>query len=247
MYEGGTPAIEGGAIVSVTSGPTLPSRDTPVETVLFDLDDTLCEYPVPYEDLLADAFDRADVDPYFDAIDVRRAASDVDARDPLDFREQSFAVVADAYDRDPKEARVVARAFEGLDPADVVPRDGARTVIETFSHQFTLGIVTNTTPDAMRTKLEAIGLAHHFDVCVAPGESHAPKPDPSMFEYVLVQLDTSRARTVHIGNSTVSDVAGARAAGLRSVWVPTDRDEGGGPEPTWHRRNLGSLVDPPWS
>lgn len=233
--------------MSVTSGPTIPSRDTPVDTILFDLDDTLCEYPVPYEDLLADAFERAGVEPYFDAVDVRRAASEVDARDPLDFREQSFAVVAESYDRDPEEAQIVARAFDGLDPTEVVPREGAREVVETFRDWYTLGIVTNTTPDAMRTKLEAIGLLDHFDVCVAPGDTHAPKPDPSMFEYVLVELEASRERTVHVGNSTVSDVAGARAAGLRSVWVPTDRDDGGGPEPTWDRRELGSLVDPPWA
>lgn len=68
-----------------------------------------------------------------------------------------------------------------------------------------------------------------------------------MYESVLVALDSARERTVHIGNSTVSDVAGARAAGLRSMWVPTDRDGGGGPEPTWHRRELGSLTDPPWA
>lgn len=247
MYEGGTRETDGGNVVSVTSGPTVPSRDTPVETVLFDLDDTLCEHPVPYEDRLADAFDRAGVDPYFDAVDVRRAASEVDARDPRDFREQSFAVVAESYDRDPAEARVVARAFEGFEPTEVVPRDGAREVVEAFADRFTLGIVTNTTPTAMRTKLDAIGLANHFDVCVAPGETHAPKPDPAMFEQVIGQLDISRARTVHIGNSTVSDVAGARAAGLRTVWVPTDRDGGGGPEPTWHRRELGSLTAPPWS
>jgi HAD superfamily hydrolase (TIGR01509 family) len=98
----------------------------------------------------------------------------------------------------------------------------------------------------MQQKLEAIGLTDEFDVTVAPGDQHAPKPDPSMFEHVLSRLDASRERTVHIGNSRVSDVAGARAAGLRSVWVPTEVDGRNGPDPTWISQELWKLTDPPW-
>lgn len=232
--------------MSVTSGVTLPPRDSPVDVVLLDLDDTLCKWPEPYEELLAQAFERAAVEPYFDEVDVRRAAGQVDARGPLDFRKQSYAVVAESYNRDPEEAIRVAEAFNHPDPSDVVQRPGAATVVSALGESHTLGVVTNTPPSAMEQKLEAIGFTDHFAVKVAPGDQHSPKPDPSMFEYVLEELDASRKRTVHVGNSRVSDVAGARAAGLRSVWVPTDVDGRHGPDPTWTRRELSKLSNPPW-
>lgn len=232
--------------MSVTTGGRLPPPDAPVATVLFDLDDTLCEWPEPYERLLEEAFERANVDPYFDEVDVRRAADKVNARGPLDFRKQSYAVVAQSYNRDPEEAIRVAEAFDHPDPADVVRRPGAASVVSALRETHTLGVVTNTPPAAMQQKLRTIGLTDEFDVKVAPGDQHAPKPDPSMFEYVLSELDATRERTVHIGNSRVSDVAGARAAGLRSVWVPTDVDGRNGPDPTWTARHLSDLTDPPW-
>lgn len=226
-------------------GPVAP-RDAPVDTVLFDLDDTLCRHPEAYESRLADAFERAGVEPYFDPIDVRRAARNVRAKDPLEFRIQSYTAVAREYDRDPNEARTVARAFEPWDPAAVVPRGEANELIRDLGDRYTLGVVTNTTPNEMTSKLEAIGLADAFAVRVAPGDAHAPKPEPDMFEYVLKELDATRESVVHVGNSTVSDVAGARAAGLRSVWVPTKRDTGTGPKPTWAVETLAGLTSPPW-
>lgn len=232
--------------MSVTAGASLPPREAPVETVLFDLDDTLCEWPEPYQRLLEAAFERANVEPYFDEVDVRRAADQVNARGPLDFRKQSYAVVARSYNRDPEEARRVAEAFNDPDPSEVVQRPGAEAVVSALAETYTLGVVTNTPPQAMQEKLAAIGLTNHFAVTVAPGDQYAPKPDPSMFEYVLAELDASRKRTVHIGNSRVSDVAGARAAGLRSVWVPTEVDGRNGPDPTWTCSQLADLTDPPW-
>lgn len=232
--------------MSVTTGGTLPPHDAPVDIVLLDLDDTLCEWPEPYAELLDQAFERAGVEPYFDEVDVRRAAAQVNARGPLDFRKQSYAVVAESYNRDPEEAIRVAEAFDHPDPADVVQRPGAATVVSALRESHTLGVVTNTPPEAMHQKLNAIGLTDHFAVKVAPGDQHSPKPDPSMFEYVLAELDATRERTVHIGNSRVSDVAGARRAGLRSVWVPTEVDGRNGPDPTWTYAELSKLADPPW-
>lgn len=232
--------------MSVSSDGAVAQRDAPVDTVLFDLDDTLCRHPESYETRLANAFERAGVEPYFDPVDVRRAARNVRAKDPLEFRIQSYSAVAREYDRDPNEARAVARAFKPWDPAAVVPRPGAMELIREIGERYTLGVVTNTTPNEMASKLDAIGLTDAFAVRVAPGEAHAPKPEPDMFEYVLEELEATRESVVHVGNSTVSDVAGARAAGLRSVWVPTERDTGSGPEPTWAVETLAGLTSPPW-
>ena len=45
----------------------------------------------------------------------------------------------------------------------------------------------------------------------------AAKPDPRIFEIALARAATTPAETVHVGDSLVSDVAGARGAGITPI------------------------------
>lgn len=236
--------------MSSVDGPerTLPRPTAPVDVVSFDLDDTLCEYPTDYGTHLEAAFASVGVAPFFDPEDVRCHAGDVRAETPLEFRKQCFTAIAEAAGRDPETAIAVAEAFDEPAYEDVIPRPGARQVIDALGDQYTLALVTNTTPAAMQTKLAAIDMADSFAVAVAQDKTVDPKPAPTMFDRLLSALDTPASRAVHIGNSTVSDVAGAHAAGIRSVWIPTDTDGGTGPDPTFEVPDLYTLLDElPWT
>jgi len=52
----------------------------PVRTILFDLDETLCERPPDSEPILARAFRIADADPFFDRDDYHRVAQSIGER-----------------------------------------------------------------------------------------------------------------------------------------------------------------------
>lgn len=226
----------------------VPAPDAPVDVVFFDLDDTLCEYPQSYASHLEAAFDAAGEEPFFDALDVRRHAGDVRAETPLEFRKQCFTAIAHEQNHPTASAIAVAEAFDDPDYAEVIPRPGAQRLVTELNDRYTLGVITNTTPDAMTTKLRAIGLYDAFAIRIAQDQTVAPKPEPDMFDRALTTLDIPPSRAIHIGNSTVSDVAGAHAAGIRSVWVPTDRDGGTGPDPTFHVPDLDTITDkPPWT
>ena len=47
----------------------------------------------------------------------------------------------------------------------------------------------------------------------------AYKPDPRMFETALEQLKLAPHEVLHVGDSQVDDLQGAKAAGLRVVWL----------------------------
>ena len=79
-------------------------------------------------------------------------------------------------------------------------------------------------------KLEAIGLEGTFDVVVHAGYDTAAKPSPLPFEAALGALSADPARSYHVGNSLRSDIAGAKAAGVRSVWLADGAD--GSPRPS---------------
>jgi FMN phosphatase YigB (HAD superfamily) len=70
-----------------------------------------------------------------------------------------------------------------------------------------------------REKLASTTLAGHFEAIVISAEVGVGKPDPRIFRLALGALGVTSADAVMIGDSLERDVAGARRAGMRSVWL----------------------------
>ncbi|MGH2938868.1 MAG: HAD family hydrolase [Solirubrobacterales bacterium] len=69
----------------------------------------------------------------------------------------------------------------------------------------------------LRDFLASQGLLEHFSGWGFSDEVGAYKPDPRIFEAALAMLDATPAEAVHIGDLRRTDIAGARALGMRSV------------------------------
>ncbi len=90
---------------------------------------------------------------------------------------------------------------------------------------YVLGVLTNGQRAQQVAKLARIGLLDRFAVVVASSELPAGKPDPGAFAVLCQRLGTGPGSVVFVGDDPVTDVAGARAAGLHAVLV--DRDQAG--------------------
>jgi putative hydrolase of the HAD superfamily len=228
---------------------TGPSHTDPVETVLFDLDDTLVTYNRTTEEVLAEAFAAVGTEPlfpveaYFDRYEeFLRETDSIEA-----LRKACFAAVAEERGHDPGLGRDVARAFNARrDHGDVRLLAGAREVLDAFAEEYRLGIVTNGPPDVQRPKLDRVDLDATFETVVFAGYDTAPKPETEPFHRALSALDSNPERAVHVGNSLASDVAGAHAAGLRSVWIPA-YEEDVEVDPHYSLDSLAALRRPPWA
>ncbi len=85
----------------------------------------------------------------------------------------------------------------------------------------------------VRRLLAAEGLLEHLEVTVFSDEVGAPKPRPEPFSAALqaLALGGSPARALHVGDLRRTDVAGARALGMRTVRIRDHHDDlGEGPE-----------------
>ena len=210
-----------------------------IETVLFDLDHTLVEYRRASGELLAASFEACDLEPlfpveaYYERFDEYREEHDSIGA----LRAACFAELTAERGYDPALGREVAAAYtEMRDQTNVAFVDGARTVLDRLHGEVPLGVVTNGTGEAQRAKIDAV---------VYAGEEVPAKPDTAPFERALDRLDASRDATLHVGDSLSSDVAGANAAGLHSVWLAdTDNPTGadGAAEHTPSRR-IGAIDD----
>lgn len=74
-----------------------------------------------------------------------------------------------------------------------------------------------TPSSALAARLRDLGVLQLVDVCAWSDEFGAYKPDPSIFEWTLRQLDTCPERAGHVGDRLRTDVGGARASGMASI------------------------------
>jgi len=94
---------------------------------------------------------------------------------------------------------------------------------------YLLGIVTNGVPDLQREKIAGCSVTHLFDASIVSGEIDCGKPDPGIMHHICRELGVAPAACVMVGDNPARDVAGAIAAGMKSVWVqrnnriPSDR------------------------
>jgi putative hydrolase of the HAD superfamily len=101
------------------------------------------------------------------------------------------------------------RAFPDAAPALAVLRQrGARIV------------VVSNWDVSLHERLQETGLAPLVDGAVASAEIGAAKPDPAIFRHALgLAGGVEPARAVHVGDTLGADVEGARAAGIRPVFL----------------------------
>jgi putative hydrolase of the HAD superfamily len=107
-----------------------------------------------------------------------------------------------------------------------------------------LALITNGAADTQRNKLEVLGLDELFDAVVISGEVGVAKPDVYPFEVALTQLALQPEGVWHVGDSLATDVAGAKAASLRAVWVNRNgrRRAQSDPKPDLEVRSLSDLI-----
>ena len=82
-----------------------------------------------------------------------------------------------------------------------------------------LGLVTNGPSDLQRQKIEASGLGHFFAAIAVSGEIGIGKPDPAIFSAALQDLGVEPKDGLMVGDTLARDIAGGRAAGLKTVWL----------------------------
>lgn len=122
--------------------------------------------------------------------------------------------LSDAY-------RTARRAGELVDPQ-------ATAVLADLVRDHRCAIVTNGAPDVQREKIGRASLADYFSAIVISIEVGFGKPDPRIFEAALDAIGAVPDSAVMIGDSVPRDVAGARRAGVRSIWI----DRAGAPART---------------
>jgi putative hydrolase of the HAD superfamily len=189
--------------------------------VLFDLDDTLCDYSGARVGRLrrayGEAFQRAGVTGV-DLDSVIAASIAIGPHGSDHFPD----LLARHGVTDPAHAAEARRwyhqnRFLGL---ELFP--DARSVLEAvraLPGVRAIGLVTNGPHDVQRDKIDLLDLRALVDFAVISGEVGVEKPDPCIFEEALRQGNATASGAIYIGDSPEHDIEGARNAGIPNIWI----------------------------
>jgi len=111
-----------------------------------------------------------------------------------------------------------------------------------------LAIITNSPWDTparlLQGDLEHCGLGDGCDAFICSGEVAWRKPHPAFMLAAARALGVAPAACLVVGDSLGADIAGARAAGMRSLWVNRERAaRPAGPEPDWEAGSLEGVLE----
>lgn len=99
---------------------------------------------------------------------------------------------------------------------------GAAEALPLLHGRYRLALATNAADsDAtlVRQALHRVGLERYLDPILTSRELGARKPSPDFFQAVLHALDCTPEQAALIGDDYRGDIVGAKAAGLRAIWL----------------------------
>ncbi len=101
----------------------------------------------------------------------------------------------------------------------------ARETLTRLSGAYALGLLTNGAPDLQREKIAASGLGNFFQSVAISGEFGIGKPRAEIFQWLAATMNVAAEDVVMVGNSLERDIAGARNAGILSIWIKVPGSE----------------------
>lgn len=206
----------------------LPLEPRP-RAVLFDLDDTLCDYSAAREARLRIAFSLGpDGQPATsDGRNLDRMVAESILTHPhgVDHFGELFS---QHRINEPAAAQAAMswyrhNRFHGLllfpDAVGVLQAVRVATAGPERIVNRPIGIITNGPLDVQRAKIDLLGIRDLVDFVLISEEFGEAKPNRAIFEAALERAGVGPEEAVFIGDSAEHDMAGARNAGIRSVWI----------------------------
>lgn len=149
----------------------------------------------------------------------------------------------------PKEEKdTVIKYFEEVALIKSPPLvEGAEETLELLKSRYQMGIICGSglTPGRVsRTVLKNNGILKYFESQVFSDEVGYEKPHPVIFEKAVKELKVNPTQVIHIGDLLDADVAGAKAFGMKAVWLNYDNKPNDTPyKPDFEIRRLIQLVE----
>ena len=214
--------MRGCSSTSPNSIAAVPYRD---QVLIFDADDTLWEFNHLFERVIDDYLAWL-AHPAYSTDEIRAVLLDIEAANAAAHGYGTHVFLRSLRDcflhlnarpaTDDEHAAIDALASPLLD-AHVSPLPGVVETLTVLGTRHRLLLLTKGATEEQQRKIDASALAPHFEHVHIVAEK-----DVDTYRDLAARHELDPATTWMIGNSPKSDVAPARAAGLRAVYIPNE-------------------------
>ena len=230
-----------------------------VDTVLFDLDDTLHddttayltaaraaadmvarERPAVEPQALVDAYER-EVSVFWSSL----SAEHLDREIAAERMRMWDAALRSIGVEDPGLAQRAADVYNGARSEGLALSAGSLDVLTALrARGCKLGLVTNGFAATHHDKIDRLGLRERMDAFFIADEVGMVKPDPELFRHACRVLGSEPARSAMVGDRYYRDVVGAHDAGLFTVLLDVHAIPipDGGPRPDAVIASIGEVL-----
>jgi HAD superfamily hydrolase (TIGR01509 family) len=128
-----------------------------------------------------------------------------------------------------------------LDEAVTILPNVKKTLDALYANGIQLGMVSNGDTEELSAHLN--GVSDLFDVIVTSEELEVYKPHPRIFNETLQKMGIAREKTTFVGDSIISDICGAKKAGLSTIWYnKRQRTPTNGVRPDFEIRDMAEVL-----
>ena len=100
----------------------------------------------------------------------------------------------------------------------------ARETLDYLHTRYPMAIVTNGFDEIQTTKLSSAGILDYFRNVITSQRAGNKKPSKKIFEFALEELGHTTEGAVMIGDNLQTDIAGARGAGIDTIFFNPVKD-----------------------
>ncbi|OQX87699.1 hypothetical protein B6D60_03400 [candidate division KSB1 bacterium 4484_87] len=117
-------------------------------------------------------------------------------------------------------------------------------VLQKLSPKFQLALLSNADSDDPLLKI-VMSSGIKFETVVTSAQAECYKPDRKIFDFTLEKIGLLPNEVIMVGDSPISDIAGAKNAGIHVIWVNRQGQKlnDNAPKPDWEVKNLTEMYD----
>ncbi len=216
-----------------------------MKAVLFDLDNTLVDRDASikhYVDFFVTAFEK----------NLREGiATEMLQALFLRFDERGYAghevrsqrlINEEIWLTPPSVSEILAHWFDTF-PYNPVAMQGLEVIDTLATDGYKLGLITNGKIKTQETKMHRLGILHKFDAVSISEAVGAKKPDNTIFQHCLDQLDIPKNEVCFVGDHIVNDYIGSMSFGLQPIWFQGAQPWNDDVSPQYAINHLSQLPD----
>lgn len=197
-----------------------------IETIFFDLDDTLLDFTKAEAVALRRALTESDVpaeqavlDRYHIINQRQWELLEEGALTRAEVLTTRFDILFEQLGLSGRDSQQVCDRYEGYLAEGHWFLPGAPELLEDLAHRYRLCLASNGAAAVQRSRLKSAGILPYFQGVFISEELGADKPKEEFFRRCFESLsDFDKSTALMVGDSLTSDIRGGRRAGIRTCW-----------------------------